>query len=401
MKKILFVDDDPQILQGLRRMLRSMRAEWHLEFAESGEEALGILSLQRFDVVVSDMKMHGMDGAELLGEVKRLYPWTVRLILSGHSDRTSIMKALGPSHQYLSKPCDPDLLKATVDRACRLRGLLQSDHLAALVSQMESLPSLPQLFRQVVEELKKPEASLKKVGQLIEKDVAMSANILKIVNSSYFGLVRTIDSVSQAVVYLGLDTVNSLILASQLYEQFSPPPNCPVRAERLWEYSLSSAELAKSIAVCESDDPQLANDSYTAALLHDVGMLVLAMNLPEEYCRVLKSVRDGSTFFQAERQIFGATHPEAGAYLLGLWGLPDPIVEAVAYHLEPSRAGQTAFSPLTAVHVASAWACERSHEEGFGPLQQIDSEYMESLGLESRLEVWREACREHFCEVAQ
>ena len=142
-KRILFVDDEPNVLSGLRRMLRSMRREWFMAFAHSGLEALAMLDDTPFDIVVTDMRMPGMDGAALLKQVMHRHPKTVRIVLSGQADREEILRAVGPIHQYLSKPCDAETIKATLTRACALDGLLPDDHLKELISKMETLPSLP------------------------------------------------------------------------------------------------------------------------------------------------------------------------------------------------------------------------------------------------------------------
>ena len=103
--RILFVDDEPLVLQGLQRMLRPMRNEWEMAFVESGRRALEEMATLPFQVVVSDMRMPGMNGAQFLSHVQELYPRTVRLILSGHADKDLIMKCVGTAHQFLAKPC--------------------------------------------------------------------------------------------------------------------------------------------------------------------------------------------------------------------------------------------------------------------------------------------------------
>ena len=158
--KILFVDDEANILAGLRRMLRSQRDQWSMHFASSGEEALSKMQAESFDVVVSDMRMPGMDGAELLTRVSKLYPNTVRLVLSGQSEHERIFRAIGPAHQFMAKPCEPQVLIDTIRRACDLQGQLSSESLTQLVSQLSHLPSLPTTYREVVEELESDEASL-------------------------------------------------------------------------------------------------------------------------------------------------------------------------------------------------------------------------------------------------
>src|SRR5258708_5867146 len=218
--RILFVDDEAFVLEGLQRMLRHLRAEWEMVFAESGSKALELMGQNPFDVVVSDMRMPGMNGAELLAEVMKRYPKTVRLILSGHADQALILKCVGSTHQYLSKPCEPDMLKATVLRAAGVGNSLQDQKLRQLVAQMDRLPSIPSLYMQIVEKLRDPEVMLEQIGELIGGDLGMTAKILKLANSAFFGLRREISSATEAVTYIGLETIKSLVLAINAFSQF-------------------------------------------------------------------------------------------------------------------------------------------------------------------------------------
>src|ERR1700678_767223 len=182
-KRILFVDDEVMVLEGLQRMLRSMHREWDMYFVDCGEAALQLLATQPFDVIVSDMLMPRMNGAELLTRVMTLYPTTVRLILSGYADKDLILKCVGSTHQYLSKPCDAESLKATIQRASNLEAALQSDRLKKLVCQMSRRPSIPSLYLEVMEKASRPDILLEEVGAIIGRDLGMTAQVLKLSNS--------------------------------------------------------------------------------------------------------------------------------------------------------------------------------------------------------------------------
>ena len=173
--RVVFVDDEPYVLQALSRLLRPMHAEWQMEFAPSAPAALEILAQGPFDAVVTDMRMPGMDGAELLDEVKRRHPHVVRIVLSGQADQASVLRSLGSTHQYLSKPCDPETLKQTLVRACAVRMLLADDALKQVVSQLGSLPSLPTTYVALLDECRAPDASVIKVADAISQDMAKPA----------------------------------------------------------------------------------------------------------------------------------------------------------------------------------------------------------------------------------
>ena len=396
-RKLLFVDDEPMVLNGLRRGLNSMMSEWGMEFANSGEEALRAIARQTFDVIVTDMRMPGMDGAQLLEEVRRRSPQTVRVVLSGQCDRVSVIRAIGFTHQYVSKPCDARHLKDTINQAVALRSQLETADLIRVVSQLRSIPSLPASYQSMMEELGRAEPRLSKLAALISGDMGMTAKCLQLVNSAFFGLRAPVSSPMTALSLLGLDTLKSLILSSHVFCEFKSGLLDAKETAWLWEHSFAVSVCARRIAEAQKVSPRQLDDAVTAGLLHDTGKLVLASCLSREYRMILDLVtKQDMTLVEAERQVLGCGHAEVGAHLLGLWGLPDPIIEAVAWHLNPGAAPaggslKTSFSALTAVHAAcayhSAQSCSRLSDR-----LVIDSDYLAHLGLDGRELAWFDAC---------
>jgi HD-like signal output (HDOD) protein len=393
MKSLLFVDDEPRVLQGLERQLRGLRDEWDMKFVGDGAEALAFLESTPVDVIVTDLLMPGMDGAQLLTEVRSRHPKTVRLVLSGHSSRESELWLVGPAHQCLSKPCDPEELRAALVRAIALRDLLSSDQLRQLASRVRSLPTLPDLYTRLAEELQKDEPSIGTVAAIISKDVGMTAKILQLVNSAFFGLAQPAATLSEAVNYLGLSTIRSLVLSLKLFSQFDEWAVRSFSIKSLEEHSWLVGVLAQRIAQMEHSERKISDDCFLAGMLHDVGHLILAAGLPGPYHHVLHNAEtSGQPISERERAEFGATHAELGAYLLGLWGLPEAVVEAVAMHHCPSAGGSRGFSPLTAVHVADCMTpCLGFKPEAHSP-QRIDRAFLTEVGLEGRLEEWKSLC---------
>lgn len=390
MISVLFVDDEPNILDGLQRMLRNLRHEWQMSFAGSGVEALALLAEKNVDVIVSDMKMPGMDGAELLQAVSVRYPQIVRVILSGFSEQEADMKSVGTAHQYLSKPCDPELLKSTITRVCALRDLLTDQVLRRLVSQLPSVPSLPTLYTELVEELSKTESSAKKVAEIVRKDLGMTVKILQMVNSAFFGIRRPISDSRLAVEFLGMDTISSLTLGLGVISQFEHHDSGVYFAD-VWAHSLAIGVAANSIANYEKKET--GNDAFTAGLLHDIGKVILAANLPHEARRVREMVKnEGVSLVHAEKEVFGASHAEVGAYLLGLWGLPSEVVRAVAFHHSPRESSAKEFTALTAVHAADGIHHSLQSGDSFNSGADLDREYLAGLGLETKPPLWQHIC---------
>ncbi len=394
-KKILFVDDNADVLSSLRRMLRTMRKDWEMEFVGGGREALEKLELWQADVIVSDIRMPEMDGVELLTEVKARYPRIVRIALSGYTDREVVLKSVGPTHQFLAKPCDGDSLKLVITRSCMLQDLLTDPELLDLVTKIESLPSLPALYLEVVEELKSPKSSMAKIGEIISKDISMTAKIMQLVNSAFFGMPQHISNPSQAATLLGVDIIKALVLSVKIFSGFSNQMTDDLDLQRLWNHSNRTSIIAKKIASAEKIDKILIDDVFMAGVLHDVGILVLAANMSDQYRRVLRLVATGKvTLAKAEQIIFGKTHAQVGGYLMGLWGLPDPIVEAIYFHHNPSECPSQSIEPVTFIHIANAL---ESHK--FSPDEKpiesfLDMDYIEKLNLTDRIPVWCEIYRD-------
>ena len=384
MIRILFVDDEPNVVQAMRRNLHAMRNEWSMDFVLGGVEALAALKVTPADVIVSDMRMPGMDGWQLLTEIRNQYPQTVRLILSGHAEATSIMRAVGIIHQYIAKPCDGAVLKEVIAQTQKLRHLVSSDHLAALVGHVGMLPSAPQAFQDLLKCLQNPEASLADAARIIGRDVAMTANIMKMVNSAFFGARQPIVSTDRAVAYLGLDTLGALVLGHSVFKSGRKVGIAGFSLERLWAHSLQTAMAAKVIALCEKFSSAEAEKAFLAGVLHDVGKMVFAT-------RAETASDDPAANSEVEAAQMEAHHAEVGAYLLSLWGFPNPIVEAVAFHHIPSQASGKVLSLPGIVHIANRLAHRRDAPAPAATELDLEPGFLEAHGLSDRLPVWQAA----------
>jgi HD-like signal output (HDOD) protein/CheY-like chemotaxis protein len=346
-RSILFVDDEPHLLAGLRRMLRFKRTEWDMEFAPGGEQALALMAERGFDVVVSDMRMPGMDGAALLAEVRRRSPATSRMILSGHADRTSIISAIGPTQQYLSKPCDVEVLVAAIERVLAVRDLVTDPRLRDVLGGVEALPKPPSVYESMLSLAADPECRIEDVVAVIEHDVPTTAEVLRLVNSSFFGLPARVDSVARAVSLLGLETIQALAVAGAVFGAGGRP------ADGLDLHALSTravlvGQLAKAFAVSDGWSRDACHDAFFAGLLHEIGITVLAGAHRAAWQDVLdRGPLDPCAAHDLQTAAFGCSATEASAYLLGLWGFADTVVEAVA--LQPVRSGDPAATPAACV----------------------------------------------------
>lgn len=389
--KVLFVDDDVKLLNSLRRMSLSQEG-LAASFAQSGAQALEMLDAEHFDAVVADMLMPGMDGAKLLKHVQDRHPDTVRIVLSGHSDQAMILRSVKPAHQFLSKPCPFNEIMAVLGRLHSLRSLLTKQEILSLVNRIDALPTLPHIYLELMQEINSEQRSLAKIGEIIARDPAMATGILKVVNSSFFGLPRAIATPQQAVTYLGEDLLRGLVLSYKLVSTLNAAKHPDFHPSLLWQHSLNTAFFCR--AICQ-DESLAANmdDSLNAGLLHDVGKIVLLHTLPNEFNAVVTEARrKNSGLAAAEKKFLGVTHAELGAYLLGLWGFHNELVLAVAGHHSPGEyAGQSRLLPV--LHAANVFEHElvvinpHHHKPG------LDTKFLASQGLEQAADKWREACK--------
>jgi len=376
------------ILRGLQRSLRPLREDWDMEFLDSGETALARMTQASFDVVVSDMRMPGMNGTEFLRAVMHRYPETTRLVLSGHADNELTLKCIDFAHFYLAKPCDDAALMGILRRTSDRRHL-PSVPIRQLIGRISNLPSIPGRYLEIVQIANEAGASLERIAEVIASDPGTTTQILRVVNSAFFGLGREIASLEEAVAHLGLDLVKALVLSIDAAAQFAPLDCGHAKMKSLWAHHLAVASAAKLIAQHERADRKMVCEAFTAGILHDIGKLVLAANFPGDYASALQlAEQEKLEICTAEVRVLGADHAEVGAYLLGLWGLPAPVVEAVALHHVPSAAVQPSFSPLTIVHAANVLVSEI--ESGTGGSLPLDENYLSTVGAGDRANRWRD-----------
>ncbi len=390
MRRVLFVDDEPRILEGLRRMLRSQRHEWEMAFAPGGEAALAMMEALPFDVIVSDMRMPGMDGATLLCRVREVYPQVVRIVLSGHTELSAALQVVPVAHQFLAKPCDAEMLRVAIERACHLKALLSDDSIRRTVTALGDLPSVPRTYEALMEAVVDPDVTIQKVARIIEQDVGISAKVLQLVNSAFFGISHSMTNIQSAVSYLGINTLKNLVLSVEIFRAFKPQRNLPgFSLEKLQEHAQLTAHIAARLPVPK----HLADIAVVAAMLHDVGKLIMAWKLSAQFGTMLAEAQEEHCpVYKVEERANGFSHAEIGAYLLGLWGLPYSVVEAVALHHGPNRVPHQNFDAISAVYAANLLAHELEEPSTGEPaVYNLENYHQEltTLGIASMLPAWR------------
>jgi putative nucleotidyltransferase with HDIG domain len=388
--KVLFVDDEPRILNGLRRMLRPARSEWEMVFLDDGAAALEHLERAPVQVIVADLRMPHMDGVTLLTRVKQQHPDVVRIVLSGQPEMAHFLRTVGPAHCYLSKPCDPDRLRDTVRRATAVQRALGSAPLREIVAGMDSLPSRQTAIQQLLAELMSPDCSVRNVAAIVQSDVAMITRVMQVVNSPFFGLRAEVASPDKAVALLGLDTIRSLVLSMKVFSAFSGDGADEARVDALWGHSSTVGAYARAMARQAGLDEVAVGHTLLAGLLHDVGKLILLDQFPDRYRAVQdRAEQQGVEAWRLEETEFGASHAEIGGYLAGLWGFPHAVVEALVHHHRVSGLPAGDHDVVTLVHVADAFAHARGQDVDSA---SVDREHLERAGATDSLDGWWITC---------
>ncbi|NII12181.1 HDOD domain-containing protein [Oleiagrimonas sp. C23AA] len=359
--RVMFLDDEDQTLKDIEHGLSALGHRWDLVVAESINQAMAAVDEAPVDVVVVDLDMPNMDGTQLLRLLRTRHPTIIRMAFAGVDDREASVRALDLAHQCLPKPCDIITVAETIERAVALRNRMESVELQRVIGQVDRLPSAPRMYMRLRSLLGDPEAHGKSVAELLDQDPGLTAKVLQLANSAYFSSGAPITGVAQAVLRIGLDAVRIAVLANEVFDAHRGQAIAELRSR-----AVRASQLAARIA--ESGDREPAR---TAALLSYVGWLVPGV---EALCAA-----------EAGHSKQPPTPEEVGAYLLGMWGLPSTIVEAVAHHRQPSAVPQSRFDVLGVTHVATALVNN----------QEPDMDYLQSLGMVARWPHWKRLAEDY------
>lgn len=393
-KNILFIDGDRAQLQALKKMVTPMQKRWKINFAGTAEEVLDQLMIRPFDIVATELTIDGFENNELLTEIKSRQPGSIRFITSESIKPENFMQYINFAHQFITKPYLPSELFSKIKKCMRLKDIFLNERASKAIASIEELPTMPDLYFKLEKELKKEDVYISAIGRMIGEDVSMTAGILKIVNSPFFGLFSRVSNPEQAVTLLGLDALKGMVLGMHMFNS-SGAEKVDFSLEDLGEHCQYTGLLARSIIKAEGGNSELAEHTFLAGFMHDIGKLVLSTSYTDEYKAILNFVREANIPIQeAEKDILGFTHAEVGAYLLAIWGFNEEVVEAVYCHHEPSKLGSNDLSPAVAVHVANSFDHElRVNNADYAP-HLLDAEWLEQHDFSPKLVKWLQVCAE-------
>lgn len=391
-KNILFVDDDENITNGIMRQLRPYREQWRLFIAKNGTQALKIMASQPIDLIVSDIVMPGMSGDELLKTVCELYPATVRMVLSGYTDEATLKISLEVAHQYLSKPCSAETLREALSQVFKIQECVRNPQIIAGVGDPNKLPPLPKIYQDINAAIADENSSIRDIADIFARDMVLSAKLLQLVNSPYFGLKRTVSNLTDAINLIGLKKLSSLVLSVHIRTSFPVnDPDIQSYIEYLWQDASRVSELARLIALSEEQQDDRPDQAYLGGLLHNMGLLIFLSRGGDKLKRLMDAVQNTDTpVAELETAIFGFTRSEAAAYVLSLWKIPPRIIEAILLQNTPMDSDYDAVNALTAVHVAVCLlnpAGLADSDRLFA--MALDRAYLQRIGKLGRLPDWQ------------
>lgn len=213
--------------------------------------------------------------------------------------------------------------------------------LSVLVQAVEELPVLPAVVQRVIQLTEDPKSTARDINNVLSQDQTLTAQVLRLANSAFYGFPRRISTITEATIILGFQTIKSIVMAATVSEMLKKPlPGYALEQGELWKHSQTSAIAARMLAR-EAKFPRF-EVAYTASLLHDIGKLVLNTYLSETYQDILERVEsEHVTFTQAEEMVLGFNHTQVGARICEKWNLPAELIEAIAFHHEPEKATVT------------------------------------------------------------
>jgi len=390
--RVLVFDEDPNTQQVIRKAFYASHLDWEMVFTSSREETIDSIENKSYDALVSNVSGADSSEVELFFTAYEKRPEMLRFALTNPTKKETRIELAKYVHQCVAKPFEGRDLISLLQKTLNNGSLLEHDDLKRLIGKIKSLPTLPRLYTQITEEINSTNVSLERIGKMIENDPAMCAKVLQLVNSAFFGLKQNVINPTQAITFLGVETIRDLVLTCDIFSQFNPHLLKHLGLSFLWDHSISVSGYARAVTRAEQFSKSMIGHACTAGLLHDIGKLIFAQNFPTAYQIALYQAKKRKcALVDVEIESFGASHAEVGAFLLKRWGLPTLVVSAVGFHHFPERNPTSDFSPTTAVHAANYFDLIKHPFHGVG-INELDQRYLLNLKMANHVPMWETCC---------
>lgn len=391
-ESVLFVFD-PIASEQIKDYYRLCLTDYVSFETDSIEKAKSIIDSQSIDLVVSSIELPDGTGTDLHKYIYKNHNSIIRFLCSENSNKDIVYQSAGYIHQFMNMACKPKQFMKIINNAFGLRDVLANNDLHKRISGITNLPSPPEIYNQLVTEIQRDDPSIRNIANLIKKDVSITAKVLHMVNSAYFGLSTHVENPLHAVNLLGIDTIQSMVLSAGVFNLFKDPEIPGYSLDSIYTNSLVVGTSSRHLANAFGLMTKQTEDALMAGMLHDIGKLVMLSYFPEEFKKSIKlSTEESIPLFEAEKQILGVSDAEIGAHLLSLWGLPNSILEAIAHRYTPAKAPSPITNVLTAVHLGYALNHDIQHNIRKETQSAVDMDYLEKLNLSNSVESLKNFC---------
>lgn len=386
--RLLYLEEDPTLVAQLIHYL-GHKTEWEVAHAKNAQEARAIAGKQPIDVALLSATMPDTDPVAIAEELTTVHKKITIFVLAPDAETGGGLAYASGRFQWLAKPCPPESLISAIERMASLVSWLTNNTTIDLVAGLHSLPTIPSNYQGVIRAIHSPHSSAQDIAAAVEKDMGITSRVLQVANSAYYGYSKKITSPMEASMLLGIDTLKSLVRYTHVLNNFPQTPATNAVFDQVWRHSAGVAAVARKIVLKHTRDEALGDEAFTAALLHDIGKVVLTSLRGEEYKAVIRQAAETNTpLASVERIKLKTTHAETGAYLLSLWGIPFSILEAVAWHHYPRECKEKKFTALTAVHVANVAEHRRQRTDDSKNIPTLDELYLTEVGVWEQAQEW-------------
>lgn len=394
-KRIIFVDDEEAIIRSYQRAFFDREDEWDMAFAFSAKEAIALMEKETFDVLVTDIRMPEMDGIELLKVVMKRWPEVIRIIVSGQFDEQVVLNSINLVQKYIFKPCEPKDIQDAVEACLVSVKDFDNENVKSNIGDINNLPSLPSIYEELVSLLRQPNVSVDEVGSTISRDISLTAKVIRLVNSAFFGLRRVITAPSEAVIYIGFETVKAIVLSSEVFGSMLAAGIPEDYLNNLWDHSFIVSCFSRAIAQYENLEDLIVDNSFASGVIHDVGRLVFLLKHKNRYMEMLERLNKDDRLDRCtlEKEVFSSTHAEIGAYLLRYWGLPHACIDPVLYHHNPINYMHADLDAVGIVHAADVIYYRLFRKKANGVAPVLCDSFFERLKIQSHISSWENVCR--------
>jgi HD-like signal output (HDOD) protein len=390
MKRCIYiVDDQVAVLETAVLILRGNDDLWDVAGFSDPLEALAAVRAKAPDLILSDQLMPGMQGSQLLEEVRKIAPGAIRVIMSGYVS-LSKLTLITSAHQYIAKPFEIARLRELVQRSFSAQDRIVNKGLQSMATSLRSIPSLPQVHQSLLTEINDNRTAGSVIARMVAEDPGLTIKVLQLANSPLFGQGYLINNPTDAVMCLGTEMIAAIVLSQSLFRHYETLGHAELDLPRVWSHCWETAYLAQHLCRQKRLPRRTAEEGFLAGLLHEAGRFILADNFPGQFAAACQGARQlRSPLAPRVLETFQTTAAQLTAYLMELWGMPAEVVTALSFQDYPQQEPGGAFSLTSALYVADHIASRKAPPDDFA-LEEWNLTYLRTVGCQDDIPQWED-----------